>query len=178
MKLYHCIKSVFCSPINKYIPKGAVVYKYEKTSKISIQGAPQSDSTYGIELDNFEFSGAEQTSWFYKSKMFDQFFEFVKDVPEDEAGGGAGGSGASGQGFPMQIDTFTLDAVDLFEGCIELTKPIIIPSGVSLSVDGAPGQFLGIDFTVDINNNTVCWTGYELENKLIIGDKLTVIYTA
>ena len=176
MKLYRCKKKVFCSPINRYIPEGAIVYKYENTSKISIQGAPKTDDDYAVELDNFEFHGAEQVSWFYKNKMFDEFFEFVRDVPvEDEAGGGLLGPG---EGYPMQIDPFILDAVDLFNGCVQLTKPILIPSGVTVSVDGAPGLFIESDFTVDMSTNSVCWTGYALEPKLIVGDKMTVVYAA
>ena len=176
MKLYRCVKKVFCSPIDRYIPEGAIVYKYENTSKISIQGAPQSDDKYSVELENFEFNGAEEVSWFYKSRLFNEFFEFVREVPhEDPAGGGLE---RPGEGYPMQIDTFTLDAIDLFNGCVNLSKQILIPSGISLSVNGAPGQFVGIDFVVDMNSNSVCWTGYELENKLVIGDNLTVIYTA
>jgi hypothetical protein len=176
MKLYRCTKKVFCSPIKRYIPPGAIVYKYENTSKISIQGAPQSDRTISVELENFEFNGAEEVSWFYNSRLFNQFFEFVRDIPEDEAGGGA--VGLNGEGYPMQIDTFVLDAIDLFNGCVELTKTILIPSGASLSVNGAPGQFIGIDFNVDTGSNSICWTGYELESKLSVGDKITVIYTA
>jgi hypothetical protein len=177
MKLYRCTKKVFCSPINRYIPAGAIVYKYENTSKISIQAAPKTDDKYSVELENFEFSGAEEVSWFYNSKMFDQFFEFLKEIPNEDAAGG-GIQGIGGEGFPMQIDSFVLDAVDLFNGCVELSKIILIPSGATLSVNGAPGMFIGIDFIVDTNNNSICWTGYELENKLVIGDKLTVIYTA
>ena len=176
MKLYRCVKKVFCSPINRYIPEGAIVYKYENTSKISIQGAPKTDDDYAVELENFEFHGAEQVSWFYKSKMFDQFFEFVRDVPvEDIAGGGLQGPG---EGFPMQIDIFILDAVDLWNGCVELSKKILIPSAISLSVDGAPGQFIGVDFIVDTATNSVCWTGYNLADKLIVGDKMTAVYSA
>ena len=176
MKLYKCIKTFFCSPINRYIPEGSIVYKYENTSKISIQGAPQTDDDYTIKLDNFEFHGAEQVSWFYKSKIFDKFFEFIRDVPTEDIAGG--GLQEAGNGHLMQIDVFILDAIDLFNGCVELSQQILIPSAVSLSVDGAPGQFIGVDFIVDIGTNSICWTGYKLESKLIVGDKMTVVYTA
>lgn len=178
MKLYRCTKTFFCSPINRYIPVDSIVYKYENTSKISIQGAPQTDRDYAVELDNFEFHGAEQVSWFYENKMFDKFFEFVKDVPtEDIAGGGLQGPG---DGYPMQIDTFILDAIDLFNGCVQLSKQILIPSGATVSVDGAPGLFIESDFTVDVNTNSICWNGYFLgePGKLIVGDKMTVVYAA
>jgi len=77
MKIYICKKTMFCSTIAKYINIGDYVYKYENIKKAAIRGS-----------FNEEYNNSEQVSSILTAITLPDFFEFVKDEPEDVAGGG------------------------------------------------------------------------------------------
>lgn len=76
MNVYICIKDFFCSHINKYINVNDYVYQYENITKVAIKGNL-----------NQEINDKEQAEGIMDSLALTEFFSFVKNEAEDEAGG-------------------------------------------------------------------------------------------
>jgi hypothetical protein len=93
--------------------------------------------------------------------------------------GGGGSGGGGGTGNSIVIDTFTLNASDITNKGVILSKIPTAPAKVVVIIADAPGQEYNVDYTVDSNlapNQTLDWTGLALEGVLTVGDVLEVIY--
>lgn len=88
MKIYKCIKPFYCGPLDVSIPVGSMVYKYEQVEKIVLEGVPQPRKiVYTNNLQEWEIDDPEGVEWF-SDKIIGLFYEFVKEVAEDNPGGG------------------------------------------------------------------------------------------
>ncbi len=100
MIVYKCLRTFFCSQLKRYVAKDSIVYRYENSTKININGSPYTDSTTQVTSDSWEFEDENEVTWFYELEpspggvSTSGFFEFVTLLEEDVAGGGVGGSGS------------------------------------------------------------------------------------
>ena len=74
-----------------------------------------------------------------------------------------------------ETDNFDLSSSDIANKYVDLSFAPVAPEDVIIITEGAPGLDYGKDYTI-INGNRLSWDGYELENILVAGDDLTVIY--
>jgi hypothetical protein len=90
MLIYTVNKRFFSSALGIYIPAGAIIYRYENSTKLGLEGVPQEDSSTGITTSKFEYDQDEKVTWFYLIEGDANFVTLVGTVPEDAAGGAAG----------------------------------------------------------------------------------------
>jgi hypothetical protein len=82
----------------------------------------------------------------------------------------------NGGGSPYIIYTKTLDAADI------LNKWFVLPSTPATLTDnlvivkGAPGVTTGIDYSMDLVNDRLIWTGLGFDGIVEAGDVVTVMY--
>jgi hypothetical protein len=156
MIVYKCLKTFFCSQLKRYIAIDAIVYRYENSTKININGSPYTDSTTQVTSNSWEFEDETEVTWFYelepapKGTSLSGFFEFVTYLPEDEAGGGIGaGTGPAGDMIYIGDILVSGDFPDLIDrriGDVYLVEaPVTDPE-------------TGNDYT---NNQTIMWDGTE-----------------
>jgi len=177
MRLFKCTKPFYCSSIERYIPLGAYVYRYDNVAKIAIHDAPKSDPFLNILLPDMEYNLPPEASWFYDDDLVSPFFEDLGIVPtEDIAGGGL--NAGTGNGDPIDVELFTLTPTDIANKCIQLKVPVLTDHIIFIKVKGAPEQHNGVDYEYDPVTNRVCWDGYALDGQLVVGDEITVIHSA
>ncbi len=113
MKIYETKKRFFVSPLERYLPEGAIVARYESVTRIVIVDEPRSDlDPFNTLVDGFEYSDPEQVTWIYELEppplgTNNVFFTLIASKYEDEFGN----VGGSGDGLPdvshLRIDTVT-----------------------------------------------------------------------
>ena len=92
MIVYKCLKTFFCSQLNRYIAADSIVYRYENTTKLNISGSPYTDPSNQITSNSWEFEEEKEVTWFYALEPVlpatsSEFFTYIETLPEDEAGG-------------------------------------------------------------------------------------------
>lgn len=73
------------------------------------------------------------------------------------------------------VDNYTLDAGDLAVKYITTTH-VPLAASVRMVIAGAPGQIIGVGYTVDLQAQRVTWDGLTLDGLLRAGDKVSVEY--
>jgi hypothetical protein len=92
MKVYQCTERFFCTPLERYIPIGAVIYVYENTTKVAIKNAPDSgQNPFNNSISDYEYDEVDKISMFYDGGAALSHFIYLKTLPENEAGSGGGG---------------------------------------------------------------------------------------
>jgi len=113
----------------------------------------------------------------YLDKGVDPHERWVK--VQDGAGGSWAFEGAStSTGLLIEVEAFTLSALDISNMYITLAYSPTPPEDTKLDIKNAPYQQYGDDYK---QNNLflkrIEWEAMELEGVLIEGDKLTLTYT-
>jgi hypothetical protein len=87
--------------LKRYIAEGALIYRYQNSTKLNINGSPYTDPTTQVTSSSWEFEDETEVTWFYELEpapvgtSTSGFFSFVSFLPgEDIAGGGLGGEGS------------------------------------------------------------------------------------
>ena len=81
-----------------------------------------------------------------------------------------------GVAAPTSYHTTYIEATDDIISASKVTLPVGVIDQVAVSLPYGPAQGQGIDFVV--YGNTIDWTGTEIEENILVGDILRVIYTA
>lgn len=154
MEVWICKKNFYCSPIDIYIPKDAIIYEYTNTEKIVIKELPNSSKNSVNEKGkSWEFNGLEKTTWFTQ-EIKDAFFTFEKDLVEKEEGGAQAGTtlyivgmeGAPYKTIESAIDSALNDGVPnplihIRPGDYLIEDPILLFEPVSIKGSG-PGTII------------------------------------
>ena len=74
-----------------------------------------------------------------------------------------------------EVEEFTLDATDIANKSVTLTKTPTLSSKVVVDVPCGVVQVNGVDFVV--TSNVVSWDSLGMEVFLEIGDKILVVYS-
>jgi len=66
MYVYRCLRRFFCTPLERYIPVGAHVARYENAVRVVLDEAPQSDQDpFNVLVDGIEYAAPEEVTWLY-----------------------------------------------------------------------------------------------------------------
>lgn len=113
MKIYETKSRFFVSPLERYLPKGSYVARYENVTRIIIVDEPRSDlDPFNTLVDGFEYDDPAQVTWIYEIEppplgTRNNFFKLVGQKDEDPYGN----VGSTGDGLPnashLRIDTVT-----------------------------------------------------------------------
>jgi len=103
MKVYRCIKRFFATPLERYIPVGAVVCRWEEVAKIVVNDAPQTDSLSTILYNGREYDTPELATWISAIEppplgTSTEWLELVSSHAEDSCGDAGGAQGPQGPG--------------------------------------------------------------------------------
>jgi hypothetical protein len=105
MKQYLSLTTFFCDALKRWIPQGAMLFRFYEVSRLVIKGAPDSSKDqYNTPVVNWEWTEVKEVTWFDTICNNTTLFAFVQNWPENivgEIGGGAGVQGADG---PQGID--------------------------------------------------------------------------
>jgi len=198
MVVYNCLKTFFCSQLNRYISVGAVVYRYQNTTKVNISGSPYADPTTQVTSSNWEFEGPKQVTWFYDLEpapvgtSTEGFFEFVEILPEDEAGGGisdipAGdmiytGDVAVDGDFPDILDRRIGDVYTVIGDVTDSLTALTYVDGETIMWDGASFVVIGssVESASSSNQKVINQTahGFSIGNVVRIDSTLDVYQLA
>jgi len=66
MRAYRCKKRFFCTPLERYVPKGALFARYENVVKLVMNDNPVSDvDPFGQLVDGFIYDDPAEVTWIY-----------------------------------------------------------------------------------------------------------------
>jgi len=66
MYIYQCSRRFFCTSLERYIPVGAIIARYENAVRIVVDDAPQSDQDpFNVLVDGISYDDPAQVSWIY-----------------------------------------------------------------------------------------------------------------
>ena len=101
MRIYSCKKRFFSSALERFVPVGARVCKFENVTKLVLTEAPTSQlDPLVTTIDDVEYTDPAQVTWFGVVEPSpvgsnEEFFDFVETLAEDSCGnvmpGGAAG---------------------------------------------------------------------------------------
>ena len=67
MIIYRCIKRFMCTPLERFLPVGARIARYENATRLVIDAAPRTDQDqFNIFTDGFIYVDAATVTWFYE----------------------------------------------------------------------------------------------------------------
>jgi hypothetical protein len=97
MKIYRCKRTFLCTPLEKYMPAGAMVARYENATRLVIQDAPETNTNpFGVLVDGIVYEDPAHVTWMWKVEppplgTNTKLFELVASEVED-AYGNVGGT--------------------------------------------------------------------------------------
>lgn len=66
MYIYRCTTRFLAGPLNRYIPVGALIARYENATRLVIDEAPQSDlDPFNVLVDGVVYTDPALVTWFY-----------------------------------------------------------------------------------------------------------------
>ena len=186
MLVYQCIKRFYCSPLERFIPVGAIVFRYENVTKLALQMAPDTTKDLSVTVADFEYDVPEEVVWFYGLESPPTgsgaagFFTFIEQLPEDVAGGGVASAGMpSGSDTQIQYNnagTFGANANFVFDetavgigtdipnstAILDLTsttRGFLMPRMTTTQRDAIPSPATGLEIFNTITNGLEFFDG-------------------
>ena len=66
MRAYRCKSRFFCTPLKRYVPRGAIFGRYENITKLVMNDNPSTEEDpFGQLVDGFEYDDPAQVTWIY-----------------------------------------------------------------------------------------------------------------
>jgi hypothetical protein len=116
MKIYRCKKRFLCGPLERYIPVGAHVARYDNIVKIALLDAPDSENLFSILVNGVEYATPDKVTWIsvlVPPTNLD-YFDFVSSIEEDAYGNVSTDTGSVDYVVPVWNITSGAVQSDLF----------------------------------------------------------------
>jgi hypothetical protein len=110
MYIYRCTKRFLCTPLDRYIPVGAHIARYENAVRIVVDEAPRSDQDpFNVLVDGISYTDPARVTWLYGVEPAPlgsnnrEWFEVI-GVKDEDAYGNVSGTTGLPENSELQID--------------------------------------------------------------------------